>query len=191
MSRLSTAVSPMYLESLKTYERFAGGDSLFARAADRFHLLDAGSSQSIEALKRRVLKVNKVEGHEDPGNQRYAAGSKAGATCGAIYRRRNRKHEPQRKPGFRSRICGASRETSSGSAAPSGRGATAVEQAGGQPTHRVSAIRDRGQRRFARARCNSNSWRRRPRQPNTSSRPRRTGNSRGSNCRQHAHEQRS
>jgi uncharacterized protein involved in exopolysaccharide biosynthesis len=59
--RLSTAVSPMYLESLKTYERFAGGDSLFARAVDRFHMLDAGSSQSIEALKRRVLKVNKLK----------------------------------------------------------------------------------------------------------------------------------
>jgi uncharacterized protein involved in exopolysaccharide biosynthesis len=59
--RLSTAVSPMYLESLKTYERFAGGDSLFAGAVDRFHLLDAGSSQSIEGLKRRVLKVNKLK----------------------------------------------------------------------------------------------------------------------------------
>jgi len=60
-ARLSTAVSPMYLESLKTYERFAAGDSLFARAADQFHLLEAGSSQSIEALKRRVLKVNKLK----------------------------------------------------------------------------------------------------------------------------------
>ena len=59
--RLSTAVSPMYLESLKTYERFAAGDSLFARAVDRFHLLDSGSSQSIESLKRRVLKVNKLK----------------------------------------------------------------------------------------------------------------------------------
>jgi uncharacterized protein involved in exopolysaccharide biosynthesis len=59
--RLSTAVSPMYLESLKTYERFAGSDTLFARAVDRFHLLDPGTSQSIEALKRRVLKVNKLK----------------------------------------------------------------------------------------------------------------------------------
>jgi len=60
-ARLSTAVSPIYLESLKTYESFAGGDSLFAGAAQRFHLLDAGSSQSIEALKRRVLKVVKLK----------------------------------------------------------------------------------------------------------------------------------
>jgi uncharacterized protein involved in exopolysaccharide biosynthesis len=56
--RLSTAVSPVYLESLKTYERFASSDTLFARAAERFHLL--GSGQSIESLKRRVLKVAKL-----------------------------------------------------------------------------------------------------------------------------------
>ena len=58
--RLSTAVSPVYLESLKTYERFATSDTLFARAAERFHLLDPGSTQSIESLKQRVLKVAKL-----------------------------------------------------------------------------------------------------------------------------------
>ena len=58
--RLSTAVSPVYLESLKTYERFATSDTLFARAAERFHLLSAGGGQSIESLKRRVLKVAKL-----------------------------------------------------------------------------------------------------------------------------------
>src|SRR5579864_5822780 len=57
--RLSTAVSPIYLESLKTYERFATSDSLFAAAAARFHLFDAEGWGSIEALKRRVLKVDK------------------------------------------------------------------------------------------------------------------------------------
>ena len=56
--RLSTAVSPVYLESLKTYERFASSDTLFARAAERFHLLETG--QSIESLKRQVLKVAKL-----------------------------------------------------------------------------------------------------------------------------------
>src|SRR5579862_6727633 len=56
--RLSTAVSPVYLESLKTYERFASSDTLFARAAERFHLL--GTGQSIESLKRQVLKVAKL-----------------------------------------------------------------------------------------------------------------------------------
>lgn len=58
--RLSTAVSPIYLESLKTYERFASSDTLFARAADRFHLLEPGTSQTIESLKSRVLKVAKL-----------------------------------------------------------------------------------------------------------------------------------
>ena len=58
--RLSTAVSPVYLESLKTYERFASSDTLFARAAERFHLIEPGTSQSIESLKARVLKVAKL-----------------------------------------------------------------------------------------------------------------------------------
>jgi capsule polysaccharide export protein KpsE/RkpR len=49
----------MYLESLKTYELFANGDTLFAKAADRFHLR-RDSSQSIESLKRRALKVAKL-----------------------------------------------------------------------------------------------------------------------------------
>jgi uncharacterized protein involved in exopolysaccharide biosynthesis len=54
--RSSTAVSPIYLESLKTYEQFATGDSLFQKAAQRFQL----SGGPIEALKRRVLKVEIV-----------------------------------------------------------------------------------------------------------------------------------
>lgn len=58
--RLSTAVSPIYLESLKTYERFANGDTLFARAAERFHLLANGNESSIESLKKQVLKVAKL-----------------------------------------------------------------------------------------------------------------------------------
>jgi uncharacterized protein involved in exopolysaccharide biosynthesis len=56
--RNTTTVSPMYLESLKTYERFATSDSLFARAAERFQLLHSGGS--VESLKRRVLKVSKI-----------------------------------------------------------------------------------------------------------------------------------
>lgn len=60
-ARLSTAVSPIYLESLKTYERFAGSDSLFSRAAEQFHLTGASGSPPIEALKRRVLRVSKVK----------------------------------------------------------------------------------------------------------------------------------
>ena len=58
-SRTAIVVSPMYLESLKTYERFADSDSLFARAAAKFHLQDGGSA-AIESLKRAVLKVTKL-----------------------------------------------------------------------------------------------------------------------------------
>lgn len=57
--RMTTAVSPIYLESLKGYEQFAFSDSLFVRAAERFHLLH-GETPSIESLKRRVLKVSKL-----------------------------------------------------------------------------------------------------------------------------------
>ena len=57
--RAATVVSPVYLESLKTYERFALSDSLFARAAQRFHLQDASGAPSLESLKQKVLKVSK------------------------------------------------------------------------------------------------------------------------------------
>jgi uncharacterized protein involved in exopolysaccharide biosynthesis len=55
--RSATAVSPVYLESLKTYEQFAASDTLFVRAAEKFHLADPGTP--IDSLKRRVLKVVK------------------------------------------------------------------------------------------------------------------------------------
>jgi uncharacterized protein involved in exopolysaccharide biosynthesis len=58
--RMSTAISPVYLESLKTYEHFAMSDSLFAKARERFGMKDPAGQQSIETLKRRVLKVSKV-----------------------------------------------------------------------------------------------------------------------------------
>lgn len=59
-SRTAIVVSPMYLESLKSYERFADDDRLFARAAEKFHLQEGGGSRPIESLKRAVLKVNKL-----------------------------------------------------------------------------------------------------------------------------------
>jgi uncharacterized protein involved in exopolysaccharide biosynthesis len=60
-ARTAIVISPMYLESLKTYERFAESDSLFARAAEKFHLQEAGTaSRPIEGLKRSVLKVSKL-----------------------------------------------------------------------------------------------------------------------------------
>ena len=54
--RTATAVSPIYLESLKTYEAFAESDSLFQKAAQSFHL----TGGPIESLKRRVLRVDIV-----------------------------------------------------------------------------------------------------------------------------------
>src|SRR5579884_255164 len=57
--RVSTAVSPIYLESLKTYEHFADSDTLFADAAARFHLKDDYASAALDELQRRVLKVVK------------------------------------------------------------------------------------------------------------------------------------
>jgi len=59
-ARTAIVISPMYLESLKTYERFADSDSLFARAADKFHLQEGGGARPIESLKRGVLKVSKL-----------------------------------------------------------------------------------------------------------------------------------
>ncbi len=57
--RAATAVSPIYLESLKSYERFASSDTLFAQAARKFSLAPDHGSPAIDSLKRRVLKVDK------------------------------------------------------------------------------------------------------------------------------------
>jgi uncharacterized protein involved in exopolysaccharide biosynthesis len=54
--RSAMAVSPIYLESLKTYEQLASSDSLFQKAVDRFGL----GGTTIESLKRRVLRVQIV-----------------------------------------------------------------------------------------------------------------------------------
>src|ERR1700685_1702339 len=57
--RMAIAGSPVYLESLKTYELLATNDQLFVRAAAQFHLRDRDGSP-IESLKRRVLQVGKL-----------------------------------------------------------------------------------------------------------------------------------
>jgi uncharacterized protein involved in exopolysaccharide biosynthesis len=53
--RSAMSVSPIYLESLRTYEHFASSDSLFLRAVDRFNLREG---RPIEGLKKGVLQVN-------------------------------------------------------------------------------------------------------------------------------------
>ncbi len=54
--RSAMAVSPIYLESLKTYEQFAASDSLFRKAVDRFNL----RQRTFESMKKRVLRVGIV-----------------------------------------------------------------------------------------------------------------------------------
>jgi uncharacterized protein involved in exopolysaccharide biosynthesis len=57
--RGATAISPVYVESLKTYERFALSDTLFYQALDQLGLRKVYSGSSIESLKKKVLRVTK------------------------------------------------------------------------------------------------------------------------------------
>jgi capsular polysaccharide biosynthesis protein len=57
--RAATAVSPVYLESLKTFEHLASSDTLFFRALDDLHLRQKYPRASIESLKRQMLAINK------------------------------------------------------------------------------------------------------------------------------------
>jgi uncharacterized protein involved in exopolysaccharide biosynthesis len=56
----TTAVSPIYFESLKTYESFAGGDTLFQQALAQSGLRALLGARPIESIKKRVLKVEIV-----------------------------------------------------------------------------------------------------------------------------------
>lgn len=58
--RGATAVSAIYLESLKTYEQYAASDSLFEKARQKFHLEEGPGSPATETLRRRVLRVLKL-----------------------------------------------------------------------------------------------------------------------------------
>ena len=58
--RSAMAISPIYLESLKTYEHFAASDSLFAKAIDKFALRSSLGARPVETLKKNVLKVGIV-----------------------------------------------------------------------------------------------------------------------------------
>jgi len=54
-TRASTAVSPIYLESLRSYELFASSDNLFLQAVQRFGL--RRGSEPIDKLKKDVLRA--------------------------------------------------------------------------------------------------------------------------------------
>jgi uncharacterized protein involved in exopolysaccharide biosynthesis len=58
--RAAMAVSPIYLESLKTYEQFASSDSLFQTAVGKFGLAAVFQGQALESIKKRVLRVGIV-----------------------------------------------------------------------------------------------------------------------------------
>ena len=58
--RAAMAVSPVYLEALKTYEEFASSDHMFQTAVEKFRLRTLLGSKPMEALKRRVLNVGIV-----------------------------------------------------------------------------------------------------------------------------------
>jgi uncharacterized protein involved in exopolysaccharide biosynthesis len=57
--RSATSLSPVYLESLKTYEHLASSDSLFQEALNHLGIREKTSGRSIESLKRSVLKTSK------------------------------------------------------------------------------------------------------------------------------------
>lgn len=58
--RSAMAVSPIYLESLKTYERFATAGGVFQKASERFGLRQLLGNRPIESLQKSVLKVEIV-----------------------------------------------------------------------------------------------------------------------------------
>ncbi len=58
--RSAMAVSPIYFESLRTFEHFATSDSLFRNAVDQLGIRALAGNGALEALKRRILKVGIV-----------------------------------------------------------------------------------------------------------------------------------
>jgi succinoglycan biosynthesis transport protein ExoP len=57
--RTATAVSPVYLESLKAYETFASSDTVFVKAIAAVNASSEAGKASPAASKRRILKVSK------------------------------------------------------------------------------------------------------------------------------------
>ena len=84
--RIATAVSTVYLESLKTYELLATNDQLFVRAAATV------PSSRPRRIAHRIAETAGAEGRQTPrhagaADQRHAAGSKRCPGHGAVYRR--------------------------------------------------------------------------------------------------------
>jgi uncharacterized protein involved in exopolysaccharide biosynthesis len=58
--RSAMAITPIYFESLKSYEAFASSEKLFLEAVEHFHLREMAGGKSIEQLHRTVLNVRLV-----------------------------------------------------------------------------------------------------------------------------------
>ena len=58
--RSAMAVSPVYLESLKTYEHFAAGDSLFQSAIEKLQLRALLGGGAVESLRRKAIRIELV-----------------------------------------------------------------------------------------------------------------------------------
>ncbi|MBI2679853.1 MAG: hypothetical protein HYX25_02460 [Candidatus Solibacter usitatus] len=58
--RSAMAITPIYFESLKSYEAFASSEELFLKAVEHFHLREMLPGKSIEQLHRSVLSVRLV-----------------------------------------------------------------------------------------------------------------------------------
>src|SRR5579871_5206851 len=58
--RAAMAISPIYLESLRTYEEFAASDSLFQKAIAQLDLRSVVGNRPIESIKKSVMKVDMV-----------------------------------------------------------------------------------------------------------------------------------
>ena len=56
--RAAMAVSPVYLESLRTYEHFALSDSIFERAVKELQIRDPSDPEPLSTLKKRVLDID-------------------------------------------------------------------------------------------------------------------------------------
>ena len=82
--RSTLAVSQIYLESLKTYEYFANSDSLFQKAASRFHLRSLAGAKPIESLKKQVGRKYDfsqiIVGNSEPMEKVFALIEKASKT---------------------------------------------------------------------------------------------------------------
>src|SRR5581483_10609458 len=57
--RAVAALSPVYLESLKSYERFASSDTIFLDAIKQLGIRDRLPGKSVESLKRSILRISK------------------------------------------------------------------------------------------------------------------------------------